>query len=60
METTERIYGRPRTNGDEVDAFASNHRLHGYRPGQRARIKQLHNSRVRRNVRTRLRTGRFE
>jgi hypothetical protein len=56
----ERMNGRPATGGDEVDAFGKNHRVHGYRPGQRNRIKQIHNSRVRRAVRRQLRTGRFE
>jgi hypothetical protein len=30
---------RPRRNGDEMDAFAADHRLAGYRPGQRAAIR---------------------
>lgn len=55
--TTEPMHRRPRGNGDEVDAFSPNHRIHGYRPGQRAVIKRRHNKRVRQNVSTALRAG---
>lgn len=51
------MHRRPRANGDEVDAFSKNHRIHGYRPGQRPGIKRRHNKRVRHNVAVALRAG---
>lgn len=52
------MHRRPRKSGDEVDAFSPNHRIHGYRPGQRPGIKRRHNKRVRQDVNEALRAGR--
>lgn len=50
----ERIHGRPATSGDEVDAFAADHRVQGFRPGERAAVKARHNRAVRTGVRVQL------
>ncbi len=48
---------RPAKNGDEQDAFALNHRIHGFRAGERASIKSRASRVTRRNVRAELRSG---
>jgi hypothetical protein len=52
--TRERIHGRPARNGDEVDAFAADHRAVAWRPGERRAIKAAHSRVTRRIVRTQL------
>jgi hypothetical protein len=53
----EPMHRRPARGGDEVDAFSSNHKLHGYNHGDRAKIKTRQRRRVRRLVRQVLATG---
>jgi hypothetical protein len=36
---TRESFTRPARNGDEVDAFAADHRAHGYHAGERAGVK---------------------
>jgi hypothetical protein len=50
----ERIFGRPATSGDEVDAFARDRRMVTFRPGERPGIKARHNRAVRTSVRVQL------
>jgi hypothetical protein len=56
MGETESMHRRPMRGGTEVDAFSrsSQHAL-AWRPGERARIKDIHNHRVRRGMRQELR-----
>lgn len=52
---TRESFTRPTRNGDEVGAFAADHRQHGYHAGERAGIKARANRRDRRDVRAELR-----